>query len=262
VMLSAVGNDPLGDEMLAYLADRGLNTGFVSRHPALPTGTVTVVLSDLGQPSYTISEHVAWDDIAQADGWRQAAEGARALVFGSLAARAPANRSALEELLNTHGLLRVMDVNLRAPYDDRDAVLNLAGRTDWLKLNEEELSVLTGLGFDRTGEADCLISAIRALGDLVGCRRICVTRGERGAILWDDGAIYSTKPPAVVVADAIGAGDAFTAAFVFGLLTMPDRPQEIIERACALGGLVASLPGGQPEYDLSALEVPGFGAGC
>src|SRR5260221_8612968 len=133
VMISAVGSDALGDEMLGYLASRGLNTEFIARHRRLPTGVVTVALSAGGQPSYTIEEGVAWDDIGGIGEWRAAIPGAAAVVFGSLAARTDANRATLDELLATPSLLRVMDVNLRAPFDERERVLSFASRADWIK---------------------------------------------------------------------------------------------------------------------------------
>ena len=72
-------------------------------------------------------------------------------------------------------------------------------------------------------------------------------------MLWSDGSCFSADAPEVIVRDTIGAGDAFTAALVHGLLTAPGEVQAILERACALGALVASLPGGQPGYALRKL---------
>ncbi len=249
-MISAVGTDALGDEMLSYLGSRGLNTEFIERNRRLPTGIVTVSVSAGGQPSYTIEEGVAWDDIAGTGAWRAAIPGSAAIVFGSLAARTAANRGALDELLATPGLLRVMDVNLRAPFDEPGLVLSLARRADWIKLNEHELEVLSGRAASAGEWRGSLLSSIEALAAATDCRRICVTGGERGAVLWNDGKLVSAAAPGITVRDTIGAGDAFTAALVHGLLTTPGDDAAILERACALGALVASLPGGQPDYDL------------
>ncbi len=248
-MISAVGADALGDEMLSYLVARGLNTEFIARHRRLPTGIVTVTLSAAGQPSYTIEEGVAWDDIGGTGEWRAAVPGAEAIVFGSLAARTAANRDTLDELLATPSVLRVMDVNLRAPFDDRESVLSLAARADWIKLNEHELEVLSGRAAKSEAWPGSVLPAIEALADAAGRRRICVTGGERGAVLWNDGVCVTAAAPPVVVCDTIGAGDAFTAALVDGLLTAPGEDAATLGRACALGALVASLPGGQPDYD-------------
>jgi len=249
-MISAVGADALGDEILSYLTARGLDTTFIHRQRRLPTGVVTVALNASGQPSYTIEEPVAWDDIAGAGEWRAAVLGAEAIVFGSLAARTAANRGALDELLATPKLLRVMDVNLRAPFDERELVLALATRADWLKLNEHELAVLSGRAPIAGSWAESLRPAIEVLAAATGCRRICVTGGERGAVAWSDGALVHAAAPEIIVQDTIGAGDAFTAAFVLGLLKAPGDTHAVLEHACALGALVASLPGGQPDYQL------------
>lgn len=254
-MISAVGTDALGDEMLSYLTVCGLNTEFIERHRRLPTGVVTVAVSASGQPSYTIEEGVAWDDIAGTGAWRTAIPGSSAIVFGSVAARTAANRGALDEMLATPGLLRVMDVNLRAPFDERDRVLSLARQADWIKLNEHELGTLTGIDLSHGDWPGCLLPAIETLAASTGCSRICVTGGERGAVSWNEGVCASASAPSVVVRDTIGAGDAFTAAFVHGLLAAPGDDIAILARACALGALVASLPGGQPDYDSASTSA-------
>jgi fructokinase len=246
-IISAVGRDALADEMLAYLAGRGVRTDFIARHAQLPTGTVGVTLSANGQPSYTIEEGVAWDEIPLP----AALPEFDALVFGSLAARSAANRKVLDALLANAGGLRCMDVNLRPPFDDRERVLALARRVDWVKVNDEELLRLTASRAGmRSDWPRRLVSAAETLSAATGGAKICVTCGARGAFVWYAGDVITAPAPHVIVCDTIGAGDAFTAAFVHGLLTMSGELARVMERACALGGLVASLPGGQPDYNL------------
>jgi fructokinase len=246
-IVSAVGRDALGDEMLACLRTSGVSTELVARHAHLPTGTVGVELSAEGQPSYTIEEGVAWDEIPLSPALPEF----DALIFGSLAARSAANRAVLDALLAKPAGLRFMDVNLRPPFDDRGRALALASRVDWVKVNEEELRCLTGSHGDTS--ANCpqnLAPAAEVLSAATGDVKVCATCGERGAFVWDSGTVIVAPAPRVRVRDTIGAGDAFTAAFVHGLLTNPSDLPRILERACALGALVASLPGGQPDYDL------------
>ena len=245
-VVSAVGRDAPGDEMLAHLSACGLSTGFIAGHDSLPTGTVGVELGADGQPSYTIHRDVAWDAIPCGERILLAARSCDALVFGSLAARTAANRAALAALCDTPGILRVMDVNLRPPFAGREHVLELARAADWIKLNDHELADLTGIPHEWPHNIRPALEKLRAQ---TGCGRVCVTAGARGAALWADGELHFAEVPPVQVRDTIGAGDAFTAALLHGLLTMPgDRPR-ILQRACALGALVASLPGGQPDYD-------------
>lgn len=252
-MISAVGKDELGQELRQLLESRGLNTDLIATHERLDTGTVGVELSPEGQPSYTIHEPVAWDEIPWSDTLENALEQADALVFGSLAARSQANRSVLERLLSGR-VFRVMDVNLRAPYDDRNRVLALAKHANLLKLNEHELALLTGMETDGPWPEGKL-AAVEALAAAAHCSLICVTAGELGALLWKDGDYHSAGTPFVQVRDTVGAGDAFTAALVAGVLRGEGWPYPgMLERACAQGALVASLQGGQPDYDQAAVE--------
>ena len=249
LVVSAVGDDVLGSEMLAHLEKRGLSTELIARHPHVPTGTVSVALDDAGQPTYTIRPNVAWDEITVPEEAWQKVENSDAIVFGSLAARSATNRTLLDRLLAIPNLLRVMDVNLRPPFDDRERALALAARADWLKLNEHELGFLTGMATGEKAGAD-LSAAVRALAEMTAVEKICVTRGAEGAVMWAAGRLLEAGAPPVKVCDTIGAGDAFTAALVEGVLPGSQRGlQETLEEACALGALVASLSGGQPEYD-------------
>jgi fructokinase len=247
-IVSAVGRDAAGDEMLAYLKARGLSTEFVQRHPTLPTSTVDIVLKG-GHADYTIHEHVAWDDLRPDEAVIRAARESHAIIFGTLASRSETTRTTrttLEALLEIEAPLRIIDVNLRRPFDDRARVLALARKADWIKLNEGEVEKLTA----RSVAAEHLLAAIAALSELTGVKRICVTQGEHGATAWDDSKVIHEPSPKVTVCDTIGAGDAFTAAFTYGLLTEPVAAQlpAILRRANRLGSIVAALPGGQPEY--------------
>jgi fructokinase len=244
-IVSAVGKDTAGNEMLAHITRCGLRTTFVRHHPTLPTGTVPVTLDDAGHASYTIEENVAWDDI----GANPKLPSVGAIVHGSLAARSAANREALKELLARPDTLRVMDVNLRPPFDDHARVLEFASLADWLKVNASELSQLTGIpaGADPS-------DGVRELTARTGVKRVCVTAGETGAWLFDDGKSHFSPGLKVNVVDTVGAGDAFTAALVAGLL-YGEEPEMILGRACRLGALVSSLIGGQPEYDVATLRM-------
>jgi fructokinase len=244
-MISAVGHDAAGDDLLAYLASRGLSTALIQRHAARATGMVEVALSAAGQPRYTILEGVAWDEIALDDATRRAVEECDAFIYGSLAARSATSRATLEALLAIAGPLRVMDVNLRPPFDDPARVLALARRADLVKLNDDEIERLTGMPI----AGGLLPRALERLREITGCERLCVTRGAAGAMFSQPIAVLHAPAPRVKVCDTIGAGDAFTAALVHGVLTRPvAQSPETLRRACALGARVASLPGGQPEW--------------
>lgn len=246
-LVSAVGTDPLGDEMLAYLRSKGLRTDLIQRHPTLPTGTVEVALGPDGQPQYDIRTDVAWDEIALNEDILQAARECDAIVFGTLAARSETNRRTLDALLAIPEPRKFIDVNLRPPFDDHERALALATKADWIKLNKQELGALTGYPLTEEELADTL-DRLRELTDNV---RACLTCGADPAILWQQLAIIALPPPKVKVVDTVGAGDAFTAALLHGIITKKiSYAPEVLARANALGALVASLPGAQPDYEI------------
>lgn len=244
-VISAIGRDLLGEELLRRLKHWSLTTAGIGHHTGLPTGYVRAALDPTGDARYEIATSVAWDQIDTNEDVVRVAVGARALVFGSLAQRSSYNRTALDRLLAVlpEGALRVFDVNLRPPHDDLDLVRSLAGRASVLKLNSEEAARLAGIP-----EEDVERRA-RALADQTGCPLICITAGSRGAGLLRDGRWIREAGRPVAVADTVGSGDAFLAALVFHLLDGRTPDGDILAKACRLGEWVASCRGGTPEYD-------------
>ena len=242
-LVSAVGRDALGDEALAAIARAGLGAESIARHAHVPTGTVNVTLDAAGQASYVIAEPVAWDEIsvAPAPGVRPAA-----LVFGSLALRRPANRAALRARLAAAPGLRVCDLNLRAPHDDLAPLAEFLGQLDVLKLNEAEARRLMPPAL----AAASVATHAAHLAATLRCATVCITLGADGALLRHGEKTFRASAPAVAVRDTIGAGDAFTAALLDGILRarpQPDWPALLV-RAAALGAFVASRDGAQPGY--------------
>ena len=245
-LMSSVGNDALGAELLRRLQNWGVRCDHVTIDANYPTGVVDVAV-DNGSPSYDIAEDVAWDRITVPDDLGTITTNHDAIVFGSLAARREPNRSNLLRVLEQMSLaLKVFDVNLRPPYDDADLVRRLAREADLVKLNDEEVAGFLG--------ADVAISNLedgaRKIANMAGCDRVCVTAGADGAGLLDDGTWYWSKGEKIVVSDTVGAGDAFLAALVAGLLRSPKDPEPILANASRLGGFVASRKGATPDYTL------------
>lgn len=250
LMISAIGRDDFGNQTRARIAGQKLSGEFVAENPGLPTGTVSVRLDPNGNASYVFADPAAWDHIPVTESVLSKAAASAAIVFGSLALRHEFNRASLDALLAVRGPLKVFDVNLRTPYDDTTLVFALARKADVLKLNDAELGRLTGTNAAKLAtDEKALASAARDLAHATACPSICVTRGERGALWLLQGDFHSMAAPAVAVRDTIGAGDAFTAAFVMGLLDRKFEPARLLERACALGAFVASKDGAQPDYD-------------
>ena len=250
-LVSGVGKDLLGDELVRRIRAWGLDTETLTFHQGLPTGYVRAEVSTKGDAHYDIVSSVAWDQILVDEDVVRAAVSADALVFGSLAQRTPVNRAALDRLLTVlpDTAWRVFDVNLRAPYDDLDRVGELAPQATLLKLNAEEASRLaTGHDAEDPGNEE---SHARTLAERLACPMICVTAGARGAGLLRDGKWHWEPGRDVVVADTVGAGDSFLAALVSHLLSEKLSDGECVTRACRLGEWVASKRGATPAYDSS-----------
>jgi len=245
-VLSAVGEDALGDSLLRQVDDWGIGTELIARDASRPTGTVQVQLTD-GIPEYTIAEDVAWDRLPIPDTLPPGFEHTDVIVFGSLAQRHPDNRRRLLKLLDTRPFpFRVFDVNLRPPYDDRAALRQLAERADLIKLNDEEAAFLG----DAPAAGRGLEHAARHIAESTGTAHVCITAGARGAGLLSAGNWFWVDGQPVAVKDTVGAGDSFLAALIRGMLVQPDGMQQNLEAAARLAAFVASQNGATPRYDV------------
>jgi fructokinase len=251
-LISSVGRDALGDELLKVAQDKNVDTKFVTRaRSGLPTGTVRVTVDAHGNATYEIIHPVAWDEIEVPAEALAAVAKARGFIFGSLAGRSPCNLDQLDRLLALKGPMKFFDVNLRPPFADPALVIDLAKRADVLKLNDDELGQLTS--WLKTGEAtpnaprtrEAIAEACAALAQATNTSRICVTRAAEGAALWDCGQLICAPAPEVVVQDTVGAGDSFMAGLMVGL-TRGSDPQRVLETACRIGAFVASHHGATP----------------
>jgi fructokinase len=255
-MVSRVGADHLGEEAVRRAARFGVATDLVQVDPALPTGFVRVTGDEAGDPDYEIVEAVAWDAIAADERLLRRAAEARAIVFGSLAQRKEVARATIERLCESEAL-KVFDVNLRAPYDDREIVRRSLERADVVKMNELEMRCLAGWFGWRANARE----AAAALAAEYGCRTVCITRGREGAALWRDGRWSEHPGFEVDVRDTVGAGDAFLAVLLAGLLSGADDGV-LLRHANLIGAYVVTQFGAVPQ-DQPAMtaDVPGPAGG-
>jgi len=247
-LVTRVGDDDLGREVVNRLKTLELPTDAVQVDPDRPTGTVAVELAGDGQPCFTIREQVAWDRIEPITADLDRAARADAICFGSLAQRAEPSRGTIRALVAATGpgALRVFDVNLRPPFVDRGVIAESLGLANVLKLNEHELPELAAM-FDMPSDPR---EAMAGLADRFGLKLVALTRGPLGSLLLADGRWSEHPGQAIAVVDTIGAGDAFTAAMVVG--TLAGRPLDAInDHANAVAAFVCSQPGGTP-----ALPIP------
>ena len=251
-LLSAVGQDALGDEILEVAKDKGVNVQFVGRaRIGLPTGTVIATVDAMGNATYELVQPVAWDEIIISPEALESVAKAGAFIFGSLATRSPYNLDQLDRLLTVKGPLKFFDVNLRPPFADPKRIVELAARADVIKLNHDEVGQIAS--WLQTGEAtpnppgnaDAVGEACATLSKATNTPRICVTMAAAGAALWDRGNLVTAPAPKVVVKDTVGAGDAFMAGLMVGLTRGADT-KTVVETACRLGAIVASHDGATP----------------
>ena len=243
-LVSAVGRDARGDEALARLETAGVRCGTVARIADRPTGVVRVTFDAAGLPVYDIASESAWDFVAWSAAVQQVVERADAVAFGSLAQRSPVSRATIRRAVAaTRGSsLRLFDVNLRQTYYDAAVLTESLELANAVKLNEEELPVVSRLcGVGGATPVDRL----RALCDRFTLRLAALTRGACGAVLVTTSEVCESRAPATVVADTVGAGDAFTATLVIGVLAGRSL-DEVSRRANAVAAYVCSQPGATP----------------
>src|SRR3977135_1150421 len=181
-LISAVGRDPLGDEILGVAGDKGVNVDFVSRvRIGLPTGTVIATVDEKGNATYELVQPAAWDEIKVSARELEAVAKAGAFTFGSLAGRSPYNLGQLDRLLGVKGPLKFFDVNLRPPFADPPLVVQLARRADVLKLNDGEVGqraawLRTGeMKHDTPRDAAGIANASAGIAAPPTPSRICIT---------------------------------------------------------------------------------------
>jgi len=210
IVASRVGNDDAGQEVRAAMQKLGLSTSHVQEDNQYPTGMVTVQIDGAGQPKFKIKDSVSWDCLEWTSAWADLAARANVICFGSLAQRSPISRATVQRFLEAapERTLRIYDVNLRESFYSRELLQESLKLSQIAKLNDEELFRVSDLlGVAPRSEE------VRARGLLVeyGLRLICVTRGARGSLLVSKDKTVEHKGFNIKVADAVGAGDAFTA---------------------------------------------------
>jgi len=242
-IVSSVGADSAGEDIARALDALGVRRDVLAVSPRYPTGAVDVRVDENGEPEYNIRTDVAWDHIPWSRMLERLAGRLQAVCFGALAQRSPDSRATIRRFLEATAAdcLRVFDVNLRQHWYSREVIVDSLRCANVVKLNDAELPVLAEmLGF--VGDADSVLGRMLELYDL---RMAALTRGAHGSVLRTPHERVEHPGFPVEVADTVGAGDAFTAALVAGLL-FGLEPVRINEIANQLGAYAASKPGATP----------------
>jgi len=261
IVCSRVGDDEPGRALLALLAERGLETRYVQRDPARPTGSVTVDVAERDRPQYTIHEGVAWDELRWGEELDALAGGAAAICFGTLAQRCETTRETIHRMLEAAvgaGALVVYDVNLRPPFYRREWIERSLGAARFVKLNLDEVAELVRLfgleGAAGTGAGGAVAALAVHLRERFGVEATCVTRAEEGCLLFAGDRVFDVAGERVETEDAVGAGDAFTAAWITA--TLRGWPAgRAVRFANRIGAMVASRAGAMPRIASEAKEI-------
>ena len=255
IVVSCIGNDELGKEIMKRLEKLGLDSSYVAVDENHPTGTVTVELDEQGKPNYTIHENVAWDYIASDSGLLELAVQADAVCYGSLCQRSQVSRHTVRDFLQVTNsdCLRVFDINLRQSYFKEEITRTMLELSNVLKLNDEELPVVADL-LGLTGPETDILSQ---LTDIYELRMIALTGGAKGSRLYAQGENSNHEGFPAEVADTVGAGDSFTAAMTLGLLY--DKPLDWInEYSNRVASFVCSQNGATPRLPDSLTQELGL----
>jgi fructokinase len=247
--VSGVGDDSRGRLALFKARELGLSTQCIRTVPDQPTGIVTVTVDPGGQPSYVIHRPAAYD-FASLDGCNLVPPDW--IAFGTLHSMHPHARELLQTIMQRFPQARrFYDINLRKDSYTPELIAGLMRQAHVVKLNDVEVGMVQQMfqTAEPTVEAFCSAYATR-----YGWHALCVTRGGDGCALWWKGQYLESPGYHVAVADTVGAGDAFAAALLHGIQSNWP-PHEVADFANRLGALIASRPGGTPEWSMAELEA-------
>ena len=245
--VSAIGDDALGAELLANFNEKGVRH-LIETVP-YPTGTVQVELDQNGVPQYEIKENVAWDNIPYTARLEELAQRTKAVCYGSLAQRNVVSRKTINRFLDamdiTPDTLVVFDVNLRQGFYNKEILTESMQRCNILKINDEELVTVSRMfgypGIDLQDKCWILLGKYNL-------KMLILTCGINGSYVFTPGNVSFRPTPVVEVADTVGAGDSFTAAFIASILkglSVPETHERAVETSafvCTQNGAMPVLP--------------------
>lgn len=245
LVVSRVGNDALGREIMAGLQHFGLNTEGIQVDSDFPTGTVSVLLDKNGKPTFTIHQNVAWDNIEVEKTVLEKASAADAICFGTLAQRCPVSQAAVRNILKAvpSNALKIFDINLRQHFWSPEIIRESLENANVLKLNDDELPIVTELFYLHGDESSKLLQ----LSDLFQLKAVALTKGANGSMLLMDGSVLSYPGTELHIVDTVGAGDSYTAALALGLLAH-QKKRTILEHAHQVANFVCTHAGAMPQY--------------
>lgn len=248
-IISKVGQDDNGGQLLKILKDKFVDVSQIQVDAKIKTGEVLVTLDSNGIATYDIVIPSAWDKIELNEENINLVKNSDIFVFGSLVCRDKISKSTLYKFL-PFAKHKIFDVNLRAPFYSFGLIVDLMNKSDFIKMNDEELLIIAvELGSKYTS----IEENIKFISDKTNTQNICITKGKDGAVLFIENEFYHNNGFNVKVEDTVGAGDSFLAALIYKLQTT-NNYYESLEFACAVGAMVASHKGANPILDINEIN--------
>lgn len=253
LVISAVGNDTLGDETLQCFKSKQLE--YIMPRVEFPTGTVQVTVDAAGIPLYEIKRNVAWDHIPLTTEIIEVARNCKAVCFGSLAQREDESRKTIEKFLDSvpNDCLRIFDINIRQQFYTKQLIENSLKKSDILKINDEELELIAPmLGYDQDFPRNSRlnehqVAVAQGIIHDYNLQMVVLTCGVNGSYIITTNEVLYRSTPKVDVVDTVGAGDSFNGAFVASLLKGKSL-EEAHRKAVDTSAFVCTESGAMPSY--------------
>ncbi|WP_066837175.1 carbohydrate kinase family protein [Rufibacter ruber] len=248
-VVSRVGDDDLGKELIYFLEEQHINTEWLQTGQTHLTGVVKANISDRNEVTYKIVEPVAWDYIQYEDRIADLISKSDVFIYGSLVARNITSQETLRQYLPL-AKLKIFDVNLRPPHYTTERVLTLLGFANIVKMNHQELAEVC----EWVGIEGGIAQQMQFIKDHFSLELVIVTRGDQGAAALNETGYFEHEGFQVEVEDTIGSGDAFLATFLTNYLQK--KPLKLaLERACLVGAFLATQRGATPAYQPQEITV-------
>lgn len=240
IAISTIGTDMRGDMALHVLENHGVQTEGISRTGRFPTGYVNAGIDEHGVASYSFPDDVAWDHLEINAFAQEAASALNCVCFGTLAQRGKSTRETIHRYLTRcpADAIKIYDINLRQEFYNRDIIEQSLKLCNMLKLNDDELLLLSQM-FDLDGEDSDKMSSLLHHFKL---KLVILTRGNAGSCLLTSDRSSEHPGISTEVVDTIGAGDSFTAAVAYGMLS-GEELDKINAVANNVAAFVCSRPG-------------------
>jgi fructokinase len=258
-IFSAVGDDKRGPRAIQQIAELRVAVDFIHRVRGVPTGFAAVEIDGEGHPHFAVARPAAYDRIALTDETltRIADLQPDWIYFGTLFHTTASNLAITRRIVDAcPTAYRVYDMNLRGEHWTPDLVKELSSLASVIKASDEDMQLYRpALSMTREDfETSMANTSSAKMWGVPEARAVVITRGAKGCFVYSRGDLASARGFPVDVADTVGAGDAFTAAFVHALADQ--RPMtEAARFANAVGALVASRPGAIPDWNLAEVDA-------